>query len=56
VSGQLYDPAALSTGKNSSTQQMGGLLGPKITLDILEKKKQHIAHTGFKTPDSQESR
>jgi len=38
VSDQLYDPAALSKGKYSSTHRMGGRLGPKITLDILEKK------------------
>ena len=49
VSGQLYDPAALSTGKNPGIHRMGGRLGPRITLDILETRKNILSTLEFKS-------
>ena len=47
VSGQLYDPAALSMGKNPGTHRMGGHLGPRSALDILEKRNDIFSTPKF---------
>jgi hypothetical protein len=39
VSGQLHAPAALLPGKQPSTHWIGGWLGPRASLDDLEKRK-----------------
>ena len=39
VSGQHHAPAALTSGKYPGTQWPGGRVGPKIGLDVLEKRQ-----------------
>ena len=39
VSGQYHTPAALPPGEDFGIHWIGGWVGPKVGLDILEKKK-----------------
>jgi len=39
VSGELYVPAAVPLGRNPGTYPTVGRVGPKVGLDILEKRK-----------------
>jgi hypothetical protein len=39
VSGQLQAQAALPSGNNNSTLRVGGFMGPRAGLDILERRK-----------------
>jgi hypothetical protein len=39
VSGQLQAHAALPSGNNHSTHRVGGFVGPRAGLDILERRK-----------------
>jgi hypothetical protein len=38
VSGQLFVPAALTQGNNPGNHGIGGWMGPRAGLDILEKR------------------
>jgi len=38
VSGQLYSPTALPSGKNPCTHRVGGCTGLNVCLDVPEKK------------------
>lgn len=44
VSGQLHTLAALPPGKDHGTHWIGGPMGPKAGLDVLEKEKISCPH------------
>jgi hypothetical protein len=48
--GQLHSPAALLPEKNARTHSVGGYVGPRAPLDVLEKKKS-LASTGVRNSD-----
>lgn len=49
VSGYLHASVTLSGGKDTGTYWVGGWVGPRAILDILEKDSRAI--TGIRTPD-----
>ena len=51
ASDQLQAPAALYPGKNPGTNSVGGWVGLRACLDVLEKKKKSFAPTGIRTTD-----
>jgi hypothetical protein len=50
VSGRRHTPAALSSGNNPGTHWLGGWVGPRAGLDLLEKKK-YVVPTEIRNPD-----
>ena len=49
-SGQLHAPAALLPGNEAGTHSVGGQVEPKVSLDVLEKRK-YLAYDGNRNPD-----
>ena len=48
ASGQLHAPTTLTSGKGSKSHYTGGWVGPRASLDILDKRKS-LALPGIKT-------
>ena len=50
VSGKRYDPAALLSGRNPRAHCTGGWVGPRLGLDVMEKKNHLLPLLGFEPP------
>ena len=50
LSGRLHAPATLPQGTNLGTRWMGGWIGPRDGMGVLEKRKSP-APAGIRTPD-----
>lgn len=49
VCGQRRAPVALTPGKNRVTRWVGGCVGPRAVMSVLERKP--LAHVGIRAPD-----
>jgi hypothetical protein len=50
VSGQPQVSVALTPGKSPDTHQIGDFVGPRASLDVVEKRKA-LAMAGIRSPD-----
>ena len=50
TNGRLHAPAALIPGKNRGAHWIGGLMDPRVSMDVLEQGKS-LAPSGIRTPD-----